>query len=403
MDWIIRPSSLNGSLTLPPSKSHTLRALLFASLAEGACQLENLLESPDVDAMERCLKERGGDVGNSGITLRFLTALLAHQKEPVTLTGDASIRTRRTLAPLLAALGKLGVKAQSHQGFAPVTMQGPLQAGRTEVEGYDSQFVSALLIACSLSEGPTEIVVHNAGEHPWIDLTLSWLDRVGLSYERKGYEWFRLPGAGKVRPFQYCVPGDLSGLAFPIVAALATRSTVKIEGVDLSDPQGDKEIVAILRAMGAEFSSTDSCLTVHPSKLKGQTFDLNACIDAVPAMAVAACFAEGVTTFTGISGARYKECDRLACSVRELSQMGAHIQETEDGLRIVGSPLRGAEVSSHQDHRMAMALAVAAMGAEGESVVTDTACVHKTFPKFAEKFQSIGATLCVFSSTVCPV
>ena len=170
------------------------------------------------------------------------------------------------------------------------------------------------------------------------------------------------------------------------------RSTLTLTNVDLNDVQGDKKIVEVLKRMGANLTTKERTLTVHPTeRLRGIQLDVNDCIDAIPILAVAATFAEGETTLTNGAIARRKECDRIHAMATELKKMGADIEEKEDGLKIRSSKLKGAHLLPHADHRVAMALAVAALGAEGESRIEGMECIAKSYPAFAEAFQSIGA------------
>ncbi len=412
------PSTLQGEIVPPPSKSQTLRALLFAALSSGESLIENVLESPDVLAMKRGLtlfgahfegrdrlivKGVGGtlktpdqviDVGNSGITLRFLMGLAALQSEGAVFTGDSSIRSQRSVQPLLEGLNQLGATAFSTRGngLAPVVVKGPLFKGEALIDGKDSQPVSSLLIAQSLSPKPSVLNVINPGEKPWVDLTIHWLEKLGVLVEREGYERYFLKGGAQFKGFHYKVPADLSSFAFPLAAAIITGSSLTIKGLDLTDPQGDKKILKLLKQMGAQIEESDSEVKVlEGGVLKGVEVDINDCIDALPILSVVATFAEGRTRFYGASVARGKECNRVAVICEELSKMGASIVEEEDGVAISGGKLLGASVSSHADHRMAMSLAVAGLGAKGVTLIDEINCIDKTYPGFVEAFQKLGA------------
>ncbi|MCH9609315.1 MAG: 3-phosphoshikimate 1-carboxyvinyltransferase [Chlamydiales bacterium] len=382
---------------VPPSKSHTMRALLFALLAKGRSRIENLLLSPDTDAMiAACCQfgatiERDGenieveggvfkpcgtvDVGNSGIAYRFLTALAALGDQPVYVTGDHSIQMQRPILPLHQALQQLGVEINP--------IRGPINPGKVVVEGGDSQFVSALLIALSFASGPSEIIVRNPGEKPWIDLTLHWLNRFNIGVEAKDYTHYALEGRAEIAPFTYVVGGDYSSAAFPAVAALLTKSELILDNLDPEDCQGDKKLFVHLKKMGAQIEREGRKLVILPSsELLGCEIDVNEIIDAVPILAVIGCFAKGVTRLKNAKVARTKECDRLSVMTTELRKMGADIEEDEEGLTIRPSPLRGAHLHSHKDHRVAMALSVASLGAQGESVIDEMDCIAKTYPNF---------------------
>lgn len=412
----VKRSELKGEITIPPSKSQTLRAILFAALATGKSVIHHYLHSPDTQAMIEACRLFGAkihvsqarldiegiegkiaftedviDAGNSGIVLRFCSAIGALSSLPVVITGDHSIRHNRPMKTLLGGLSQLGVQAISTRGdgYAPVIVQGPIKPGVVAIDGSDSQNVSALLIAASFATGPVEIRVENPGEKPWVDLTLSWLK----SYSRNGYEQFFLEGNSQYSGFEYHVPGDLSSLAFPVAAALITGSEIAIHNVDLNEPQGDKELISLLQAMGANFVYENKTLFVKKSTLTGCDADINNYIDALPILAVLGCFAEGKTHIFNAAVATQKECNRIVSIATELQKMGALVNVTADGLQIKKSKLIGTSVHSYHDHRMVMSLAVAGFGASRETIITPVDCVAKTFPSFLTDFQALGANL----------
>lgn len=421
--YTIQKSTLKGTITLPSSKSHTLRAILFASLAKGVSTIHHFLQSPDAFAMIDACRLLGADIeqsggrliirgidgaltqcedvinaGNSGIVLRFCTALGMLAAKPIVVTGDWSIRHQRPMKPLLEALCQMGVRAESmrEDGYAPIIIRGPRKRGYARLQGQDSQPVSALLIASAFADGPTEIAVDSPGEEPWIDLTLHWFDKLGISYTNQSYTRYHVAGKGCPQGFEYRVCGDLSSCAFPVAAALITGSELVIENVDMDDLQGDKELIFLFQKMGGKIESdtVKKRLYVHRcSTLTGIDVDMNRCIDGITCLAALACFAEGTTRIYNASIAKTKECNRIACVAKELRKMGARIEETEDGLIIERSKLHGAHVDSHHDHRLCMSLAIGAMGAEGTTVVGPTACVAKTYPTFLRDFQALGATI----------
>lgn len=405
---------------LPPSKSHTMRALLLASMAKGSSEIQYPLDSPDTNAMLTAISAFGAsgvreknqilvkgvgavpdrlkasviDAGNSGQVLRFASSFYAQAKTPVVITGDHSLRTLRPCAPLLSALRQRGAFAcsLSRTQSAPILIQGPINPGFCRIDGQDSQPVSALLMALPFLKGESFIQVDNLGEKPWINLTLDWMKRVGLRYEEHS-NGFYLPGSDSIEPFLRHIPGDLSALAFPLVASLITPSEISISGVDCSDVQGDKEIIDVLKAMGAQIEHDAERHMLHVKgvqKLHGISVDMNKLIDAIPALAVLSCFAEGETHLYGASIARKKECDRLHVMRCELEKMGADIEELSDGLLIRGKGyLHGARLNGHADHRVVMALSCAAFAAQGESCIDGSAYVAKSFPDFFEQFERI--------------
>lgn len=419
----IQPSSLRGMIVIPPSKSHSLRAILFAGLAHGASELRQVLHSPDATAMIHAMRALGAsitiepdklliqgvagrlepsdnviDAGNSGLVLRFIAALGALLPSYTILTGDHSIRHNRPVKPLLEAIEQLGGFAVSSRldGFAPIIIKGAIHPGHAKLSGEDSQPVSALLIATSLLNAPSTLEVTNPGEKPWIDLTLHWLKKWDIGIKHEKYSHYTIPGSAKIEGFSETIPGDLSSAAFPIVAALITRSELLLMNIDRNDCQGDKKVIEILQKMGARFEIDDQKKTLRVQKnssLKGMRIDINDFIDAAPILSVIGCFAEGETEIIGASIARHKESDRLHAMATELKKMGATIEERLDGLRIAYSPLKGAHLFSWNDHRIAMSLSIAALSARGESHIEGTECISKTYPSFAHDFRTLGAMI----------
>lgn len=418
----VKKSSLSGKITLPPSKSQTLRAIFFAAIAKGKSSIKNILRSPDVEAGLRAASLMGAkiwrkadeleiegvagkfsfaghlDVANSGIVLRFMTAIAALSEQKTSIVGDASAQ-QRPMKELLEALKQRSAKVLSSAGFAPLEVQGPILPGDVFLDGRDSQPVSALLIALACLKGKSRLLVTNSGELPWVKMTLEWLERVGLfceSKELEEYVEYSIHGGQKIAAFSYTVPSDWSSAAFLLQAAICSRSELLIENVDLSDLQADKKILELLEKMGAKFLLDQRAQTLFVDgrcQLKAQTLDLNDCVDAVIVMAVLACFADGETKLCNVAVAREKECDRLACLEQELQKMGAKIAQSPDGLNIKGRPLKAAKVYSHQDHRLAMALSVAGLGLEGTTTVEHVQCSEKSFPGFFVSLRALGANV----------
>lgn len=382
----LQPRLLPSPLHIPPSKSHTLRAILLGTFARGTTHITNFLESPDTDkilaacgllgaVIERgegelfitgtsCPKPATLDLGNSGIALRFLTGILATFEGKFILTGDTSLQ-RRPMQPLYTALSTL-------------------RTGEVTVEGSDSQMVSALILAALFLKNPLVIHVKNPGEKPWVALTLKWLERLGISYENDNFTKIVVEGRGGIDAFDYTVPADFSSLSYPVAAALITGQSIEIPALDFSDPQGDKMLLSVLEKMGARFEIIEgSALRVLASPLlEGITIDVNPIIDALPLLAVIGCFAKGKTTLMNGAVARTKECDRIAAISQELKKMGARIEEHADGLTVYHSRLHGADVDSHGDQRMVLALSIAAFIADGPVRISDYMCYTKTFPNF---------------------
>ncbi|MDR3623684.1 MAG: 3-phosphoshikimate 1-carboxyvinyltransferase [Chlamydiales bacterium] len=422
--YLVKKSSLEGSVHVPASKSHTLRAVLFAGLGCGKSVIYNYLPSPDTSSMCSALCLLGAKItifsermevegvsgkitfaedvinaGNSGIVLRFCAAIAALSTYPVVITGDHSIRHQRPMKDLLNGIEQLGAKALStkNDGYAPIIIQGPIHLKKALICGRDSQPVSALIIAAAFASCPITIEVKDPGEKPWVTLTLDWLKRLKIPFEAYGFEKYQLFGKAHYQGFQYTVPSDFSSAAFPVAAALVTNSEITLQNIDMSDVQGDKELINVFIRMGANIVVDEKNKVLHVKKgdkLSGITVDVNDFIDGITILAVVACFAEGVTHITNAKVARDKECDRIHAIATELKKMGAHIFEEEDGLKIAESTLKGSShLHSYNDHRMVMSLAVAGMGAESESKISPIECVAKTYPSFCESFKAIHANI----------
>ena len=421
MHYTVQSSTLSGQLNAPPSKSHTLRAILFASMASGQSMIKNSLISPDTDAMIAACQQLGArikkdndvlfiegvagvpkckdvtiDAGNSGQVLRFVSAMAALNSSTVILTGDASIRKSRPVLPLLKGLSDLGAHCISVNGddHAPIQIQGPMCSGLATIDGEDSQPVSALLMTSAFLPGKTTVHVKNPGETPWVALTLDWFDRLGITYSQKNFTEYIVHGGGTVSAFDYTVPGDFSSIAYPLVAALITGAEIRINQIDMQDAQGDKQLIDVLKEMGANIETHDRQLHVKPSQqLIGRDIDVNTMIDALPILAVVACYAKGTTRLMNAAIARKKESDRLAVMTKELKKMGANIAEDHDSLMIQGSTLHAACMGVHHDHRIAMSLAVAALGVYDVSEIDGVECIRKSYPDFLQAMQSLGAQI----------
>lgn len=420
MKFHVTPSKISGTVEIPGSKSHTIRALFFAMLGSGESEIISPLASSDTkSAFVACrafgakiddagnkwtVRGVGGkvqnpghiiDVANSGTTIRLaLGAASLCESGTITLTGDKQIQ-RRPVGELATALNNLGadVSCDNNNGCPPVTISRPVTGGFTTLKSPTSQFLTSLLVSLPLAPQNSSIEIQLLNEIPYIDITLWWLDKLGIIYSRDGYKHFEIMGEQKYSSFSMAIPADFSTATFFAVAAAVTNSKVLLKGLDMTDPQGDKAVLGYLTAMGATITETDDGILVEASGLKGTEIDMNATPDALPAMAVAACFAEGETRLLNVPQARIKETDRIAVMAAELSKMGADIKELEDGLVIRGSKLRSAEVDGHDDHRVVMALSIAGMAAEGTTVVSSAEAASVTFPEFQQKMNSLGALI----------
>jgi len=404
-------------LTLPGSKSYTHRALIAAALAPGESLLANALKAEDTEVTARVLAALGADLdwqghtvrvqgtggrlrpvpeplflGNSGTSMRFLTAVAGLGQGSYRLTGTPRL-CERPMGELLEALQDLGVQATAEKDndCPPILVGGGgFTGGKTRLSGaVSSQYLSALLLIGPLAAHGVEVEI--TGElvsRPYVDITLSVLTAFGITFSREAYRRFILPGGQSYRSRQYDIEADASSASYFWAAAALTGGRVTIANLDLESVQGDIDFLSVLARMGCHLTSSLEGLTVEGGPLQGIHMDMSAMPDLVPTLAVLAAFADGETVISGVAHLRHKESNRLASVVTELGKMGVTAEETPDGLRIVGGRPRGAEIETYDDHRLAMSFAVAGLKAKG-TVIRDPDCVAKSFPDFWEYFENI--------------
>jgi len=418
---------LSGSVSVPPSKSYTHRAVLMASLAVAdgrgkGSRIRNPLLSRDTNAtvdacaamgaeMERregVLTIRGTrpkvpddvvNVENSGTTLRFMTSAFSLANEGhVVLTGDTSIR-RRPMQPLLDTLGRLGVHAWSSRGngCAPVIVKaGGMRGGRASIRGdVSSQFISSLLISTPLAETDTMLKVADAVSRPYIEMTLRLGERFGVKVRKRGYSQFEVECGQEYRAADFAVPADFSSASFIVAAVAMIGGRVKIENLDASLPQGDARITEIVQEMGARVVEEKGALVVASDgdKLHGGTFDLGDTPDLLPVVAALALRCDSPVEIVGTAHARFKETDRIAIVAKELSKLGANVKERDDGLKILPQKARleAAPLDAHDDHRMFMAFSLASMLIPGGTPIVGADSLDVSYPTFLEDMKRLGA------------
>ncbi len=414
-------AKIDTTLTVPGSKSLTQRALIAAALADGETTLKWPLTSEDTEYTSQALaamgikvrqgKEewkvagKGGRIaapaqeiflGNNGTATRFLTSVAALGHGNFTINGDKRM-TERPIKPLMEALAGWGVDIRSihNTGCPPVAIKASgIRGGKTLLpEGKSSQYLSSLLLVAPYAAQPAELSV--AGEvlsKPYVTMTLAVMKAFGIEVAaNEELNRFRIP-QGCYRAQEYLVEGDASSASYFWAAAAVTGGRVTVANVPSPSLQGDAVLVEILAQMGCRVERSDKGITVIGTKeLRGVEVDMGDCPDVVPTLAVVASQARGRTVIRNIAHLRIKECDRLAVMVKELSKLGAKMQELPDAMIIEGidanpGPLRGAEIDTYNDHRIAMCFAVAGLKVPGVKVKGEE-CVAKSFPDFWERFQ----------------
>ncbi len=422
MELIAGKSRLKGTVTIPASKSHTIRAIAIASLALGKSAIRNPLVSNDTLSAAHCYRQLGAkidttdptvwyvtgtggmlkspkepiDVGNSGTTLRLAlgSASLLPQNQSVTFTGDEQTLTR-PIGPLVNSLNELGAKCVSlnNNGKAPVKVTGKLLGGKTSIAAFTSQYLSSLLLCTPLAEHDSEIDVTLLNEPGYVQMTLDWLDKQSIEYKHEELRIFKIRGKQTYKPFSTTIPADFSSATFFLCAACLCGDEVILHGLDFIDSQPDKAVVDYLKAMGADITIDELSVTIKASQLKGIDLDMNGTPDALPAMAVTAAFAEGTTRLLNVPQARAKETDRIKATAAELKKMNIDVEELPDGLIIRRSRPKAAKLHGWADHRIVMALSLAGLYLDGQCVIDTAEAMNVTFPEFVNLMKSIGAKI----------
>ena len=415
---------LDATVVVPGSKSITNRALLVAALADGRSELRGALHSDDTrymagaltalgipvqsdEANARFRLDGGGGtftapeaelfVGNSGTTMRFLTAALPLGRGRYRIDGVPRMR-QRPIAPLLAALNDLGAdtRSEAETGCPPVLVQGAgLRGGQTRMAGdLSSQYFSALLLAAPYARDGVEIaVLGDLVSKPYLPMTAAVMAAFAVTADLDTGSWRRLG----VRPGQrytgrdYQIEPDASNASYFFAAAAVTGGRVRIAGLGRDSTQGDLRFVDVLAKMGADVEIGRDYTEVRGPRdgdLCGVDLDLGPISDTAQTLAAIAPLAAGPTTIRGIAHARLKETDRVAALATELRRLGQEVVEFPDGLRITPRPIRPADINTYDDHRMAMSFAVAALRAPGIRL-RDPGCVAKTFPSFFDVLDAV--------------
>lgn len=388
---VIKNSFLCGVLKAPPSKSDAHRAEICSFLAGE--EIKYGAFSNDISATKNALKALSEnntviDCGESGSTLRFLIPVAAALDKAVTFTGKGRL-PERPLGEYLRLLPMHGVKCESEGGL-PLKISGKLTAGKYEIAGnISSQYISGLLFALPMLDSDSEIVLTSPLQSkPYVDMTVKTLARYGVSISENASGYY-IKGNQRYKKCAYELEGDWSQAAF-FLAGGALTGDVTLTGLDISSAQGDKRIVDVLRRFGAEVDIKNNGVRVKKSDLKGIEVDVSDIPDMVPSIAVLAAFAKGKTIITGGKRLRLKESDRILSVAENLKKMGVDVMETQDGMIINGGSVHGAELCGYNDHRIVMAFSIAALKAQGETVISDALSINKSYPKFFEDYASLG-------------
>ncbi len=428
----IHPSKLSGIIQAPASKSSMQRACAAALLRKGETIIHNPGHSNDDKAAVGIIKALGAEVehinealkvishgihhmekeincGESGLSIRMFTPLVALSDKEITINGSGSL-VMRPMGFFDEILPQLGVKVKSNAGKLPMVVQGPLLPANIEIDGsLSSQFLTGLLMAYGTSQNPSargtldshstvvSIKVRNLKSKPYIDLTLDIMKQFGLKVpENKNYEEFIFHNEYPInqptsQPINYTVESDWSGGAFLLVAG-AIAGPITVRGLDLTSTQADKAIIDALVAANAGIAMDAKGIQLHPAEMNGFYFDATDCPDLFPPLVALAAYCNGKTTIKGVNRLTYKESNRAITLQDEFDKMGVTIDLQDDNMVIHGGEIvKGADVHSHHDHRIAMACAVAGLKADSEMIIEEAQAVKKSYPDFYNDLKKLGA------------
>ena len=335
--------------------------------------------------------------GESGLSIRMFTPIIALSDKKIAITGEGSL-VNRPMVFFDEILPQLGVEIKSNDGKLPLEVKGPLQPANIEIDGsLSSQFLTGLLMAYSAAKAQNvTIKVNKLASKPYIDLTLDVMKQFGLNVpENKNYEefFFKSEIRSIKSEIEYTVEGDWSGGAFLLVAG-AIAGPITVKGLDLTSTQADKTIMEALDKAHAMFAVEAKGLKLHPGQMKSFDFDATDCPDLFPPLVPLAAYCEGVTKIKGVNRLTHKESNRALSLQTEFKKMGLSIEIDDDVMVIRGTgKLNGAHVHSHHDHRIAMACAIAALKADGETVIEHADAVRKSYPDFYDDLQKLGANV----------
>ena len=415
----IQPSTISGIIKAPASKSSMQRACAAALLAKGKSFIHNPGDSNDDKAAMEIIRNLGAEViinneeliinskgiipvsdnincSESGLSIRMFTPIVSLSEKEITIGGEGSL-LNRPMDFFDEILPQLGVKVQLNNGKLPIKIQGPLQPKTIEIDGsLSSQFLTGLLMAYSAADAKgVSIKVRNLKSSPYIDLTLDVMKRFGLKLpENKNYEEFYFPSNTidyGLKTIDYSVEGDWSGGAFLLVAGCIAGG-ITIIGLDLMSTQADKKIMEALADANANIVAEANEIKIQPGKMRGFEFDATDSPDLFPPLVALAAYCKGETRIRGVGRLTHKESNRAKTLEEEFGKMGVKIEIVDD-LMIIhgGNVVKGVKLHSHHDHRIAMACAVAALKAEGESTIEAAEAVDKSYPHFFDDLKKLRA------------
>jgi 3-phosphoshikimate 1-carboxyvinyltransferase len=410
----VYPSSLSGILEVPSSKSHFQRILAASLLSNDKSIINYHTISNDDKAVLNVIQDLGARVeigekqiiingglsehpgvvncGESGLCLRMFTPILALLNHKVIINGEGSLLNRPQQF-MQQALSELGVELKSSMGLLPLSVKGPLQAGNIRIDGsFSSQFLTGLLMALPLCDSDSSIHVENLVSRPYIDLTLKTLDSFGIRIVNKEYQQFMIPGKQRYSGGEFTVEGDWSSASNLIIGALSSGE-VTLQNLDQESTQADRRLMNLLNSMEVRLKASSQEVMIFKSEVSAFTFNASECPDLFPPLVSFAVLSRKKCEINGVKRLKHKESDRAQSLIREFAKLGIAISVNDDLLTIEGTRANGGTVHSHNDHRIAMALAITALSATEAVVIEGAECVKKSYPGFWNDLQKLGANI----------
>lgn len=411
MKWV-KPSEINGILSAPSSKSMMIRATAAALLCKEGSQIFNpsfcddamaglgIIEAlgAQVEKEDQVITIKTGqgsqetvlDCNESGLCMRMFTPIAALGEKKLKVTGTGSLKTR-PMGMMETPLEQLGVTCKTDNGFPPIQIRGPIRGGKIKIDGsLSSQFITGLLFALPLCQNDSDLVINNLKSKPYVAMTLDLLEEFGISIcSEKDYTRFFINGGQAYKKNSYEVEGDWSGAAFLLTAG-AIGGKIEVDKLSHNSLQADKKIIEVLESAGASVSIRKNMVFIESNRLDSFDFDASECPDLFPPLTALACCCSGRSRIAGIERLRHKESDRASVLLSEFRKIGAKIHINGNRMEIEGKRLQGGIIDSHNDHRIAMAGAVAAISSELGVRIRNWQAVSKSYPRFFDDLKSIG-------------
>lgn len=381
------------------------RAIAISALAQGTSHLYGYSSSNDSDAALRIAENLGATVsvdgevvtitgglkpkslelncGEAGLGIRMFTPIASLWNEKITLHGEGSLKVR-PVDVLENPLRQLGVQISTNNGFVPVTVCGPMLGGYATVDGsLSSQILTGLLIASPYAQKDVILCVKDLKSKPYIDITLDMMKKFGVAVGRHEYDSFVVPAEQKYQAQDFKIEGDWSGASFLLVAA-ALNGEITVENISINSCQADKAIIEVLQLVGANICINDNSISVSHKDLNPFNFDATECPDLFPPLVSLAAHCKGISVIKGVSRLAHKESNRALVLQTEFAKVGLKIELKDDEMLVYGGEIQGGKIHANNDHRIAMAGAVAALLAQNAIEIENPECVAKSYPNFWE-------------------